>query len=567
MYLIPYPKKIETENKLVSYNTILPFSSEADSRVKKAIEKLPCSENGATLIINIEKNGGEGYNLKLDVDKITLNAQSPAGAFYGIQTLRQIFKNDEIPCLYIEDKPDFEHRGVYHDITRGKVPTLKTLKSFIDKLAYFKINSLQLYVEHTFEFKEFADSIEKTGYLSASEIKELDDYCTENFIEFIPSIATFGHLYELLQKDEYKDLCVLENFEPSYHYWPNRMQHHTIDPLNPESIKLIKSLTDQYMPLFKTNIFNICCDETFDLKNYNKTDADTGRLYIDFVNQIIAHLENNGKKVMMWADILLENEKVINELPEDIYLLNWNYAANPPEDRIAKIASFGRKQIVCPGTSTWNRLCEGVTIEEKNISLMAEYGYKHGAMGVLNTNWGDYGNTCSLELAMYGIVLGAEKSWTVKTKTGDAFDKSINHLLYENNSAMSYLRELDRIHSKISWREFIHYYSNLIFEEKLNHADVPDEKTIHAVQKECEAFIGKLQKEKWINQEYRDEMLIAAEGILVIAELIAKSEKYSIERISDTNTWLNKYRQKWIQKNKESELSSIEDVFMYFERC
>ena len=111
-----------------------------------------------------------------------------------------------------------EYRGFYHDTTRGKVPKVETLKMLIDQMAYYKLNSLQLYVEHTFDFKEYATTKERTGYFTAEEIKELDDYCYENFIDFIPSLSCFGHLQELLEIPEYKHLCVLENHEQEFRY-------------------------------------------------------------------------------------------------------------------------------------------------------------------------------------------------------------------------------------------------------------------------------------------------------------------------------------------------------------
>ena len=43
------------------------------------------------------------------------------------------------------------------------------------------------------------------------------------------------------------------------------MGHHTIDVSNEESIALVGSLIEQYVPLFRSEKFNICCDETFDL--------------------------------------------------------------------------------------------------------------------------------------------------------------------------------------------------------------------------------------------------------------------------------------------------------------
>ena len=70
------------------------------------------------------------------------------------------------------------------------------------------------------------------------------------------------------------------------------MEHHTIDPLNPESIGVIQSLIDQYYPMFESEYFNICCDETFDLKCYPTESMDEARLYIDFVKKIIGCIKH-----------------------------------------------------------------------------------------------------------------------------------------------------------------------------------------------------------------------------------------------------------------------------------
>ena len=279
MYLLPKPQKMELKSGFLQNKTFFVKSSCQDPRIEKALLKLPCGKEGTLLEIVDRCCDGEGYELEIEENKITLIGNSPAGIFYGIQTLRQLLDNENVPCLTITDYPGFLYRGFYHDVTRGKIPTLDTLKALIDQMAYYKMNSLQLYVEHSFPFKEF-DDVEKNGYLTPEEIVALDDYCYENFIEFIPSIATFGHLYELLQQDKFKDLQELENFTEDQLYWYQRMAHHTIDPTDPRSIEIIKSMIDQYIPLFRTNKFNICCDETFDLTVGKHKDQDTGRLYI-----------------------------------------------------------------------------------------------------------------------------------------------------------------------------------------------------------------------------------------------------------------------------------------------
>lgn len=572
LHILPAPKKIVPEEEKLLNKKIAVQINGMDKRLVKALQALPLSEEGIQLDIIIEDADGEGYTLKIEQNRIKLCADGIKGAFYGIQTLRQIYKHEEIPCLYIEDKPDFPYRGFYQDVTRGKVPTVNTLKGLIDKMAYYKLNSLQLYVEHTFAFPEYADSMERTGYLIAEEIKELDDYCYDNFIEFIPSLACFGHLYELLQKDRYKHLCMLEDFEPETHVWHCREKHHTIDPLNPESFKLITGMIDRYMELFRTDKFNICCDETVDLGEGRHKDMDVGKLYSDFVIKLIDHLKSKGKKAMLWADILLEHPEQISNIPEDAELLNWCYVKNPPEEKVELIKESGRRQIVCPSVCSHYRFLERVSIEEDNISLMAEYGYKHGAYGVLNTNWGDWGNPASLELCMYGLVLGAQKSWTPMQDISEDFYESVDYLLYEHEGAWAYLRTLSDMHDALSdpnfhcWQNLAKCYQNAVCPEKLGMY-LPSSNTILKVIRGCQEVVDKLAKEKWTQDEYRQEMLIAAEAIRLMAEMFAKITGMKIQRAVNTGEWLAKYRTKWLEKNKESEVAEIEKVFLYLEEA
>ena len=558
--LIPTPKKLEIFDDFISCTSVCLKSEISYERLKKATKKLPSNNSGISLFVEVEDLGKEEYEIDITKESIKISAKSEQGAFWGIQTLRQIFKNKNIPCLHIEDCPDFSYRGFYHDVTRGKVPTLDTLKKLVDEMAYYKMNSLQLYVEHTYEFEEFKDSIEKTGYMTAEETKALDDYCYENYIELIPSIACFGHLYELLQKPQYKELCVLENFEQDTHYWPNRMQHHTIDPQNPKSFEVVKSIIDQYMPLFKTNKFNICCDETFDLSKGRHKGKDTARLYVDFVKKLISYLQSKGKTVMMWADIVLKHPETLSEIPDSVEFLNWYYWTTPNEDDFKKFSDLNKIQIVCPGTSTWNRLSEGVKTAEKNIELLAELGKKYNARGMLNTNWGDWGNPCSLELCMYSFVWGGEKAWNADTIPNDEYFDKVNFLLYDNENGCRYIKELDELHSKIHWCEFAKIYSNLLYEKQFDIFIEPKEDLINA-HKGLTEFIDRLSGEKWTKDEFRQEMLIAAQGLKIMAEIFAKHTGFSFENESDINKWILKYREKWISKNKEYELLEIEKMF------
>ena len=559
--LIPAVKELERLEGTLEKRAIFFDPTKLTPRLCKAFQKhFTVAPGGVCLSVTVAKGEGEGYELTVTPDAICVSAESEQAAFFALQTLRQLFTHDEIPCVKIKDRPDFKYRGFYHDVTRGKVPTTKTLKKMIDVMAYYKMNALQLYVEHVFEFKECAALNPKTSYLSAAELHELDAYCYENFIDFQPSLSTFGHMFELLDLEENRHLRVLKDYENDVCRWDDRMHHHTIDPSQEESLALVSSLIDQYEPHFSSKFFNICCDETFDLKNSFPHEV-VGKLYIDFVKKIIAHVQGKGKTVMMWADILLQHPEYITELPEDTVFLNWSYRADPPEENVAAFAKLGKGQIVCPGTTSWSRFCERVEREEANIITLADYGYKYGAVGMLNTNWGDWGNPASIDSSLYGLVLGAAKSWAIDTKPCEEFYADVNALLYENPNAMSYLRAMSDAHIEVRW--------NRVMRTAYNHRngmeyEIPlSREAVEAAQKLFVELSPVIAAEDWQCGDFKQEFLLSLEGICVLAEMGARLSGYEIERVTNTEDFLTRYRAKWTEKNKESELSRIEDIFRY----
>jgi len=550
LYLIPQVRELEErEGSLRCHAVRLPENG--DPRVLKALEKLPVAEKGVPVEITVTGTEGECYTLDILPEKIAISAPGPAGAFYAVQTLRQIFAQGTVPCLHIEDTPSLSYRGFYHDVTRGKVPTLETLKALVDQMAYLKLNSLQLYVEHTFPFKEYGDLPERFGCLTPEELKELDAYCRENFMEFIPSLSTFGHLYELLEQPQYQHLRLCK--EPSVNRWRARMMNHTIDPREKESIEIIKSLIDQYAESFESPWFNICCDETFDLEKKAEVGEDPGKLYVDFVKRIIDHVKSKGKRVMMWADIALKHPERIRELPEDTVFLNWKYSQEPPEALFSALAD--RKQILCPGTASWSRLCENPIQETGNICTLARFAKKYKAIGLLNTNWGDWANPCSLELAMYGMSLGAAVSWDDVTEPGEAFECSVDALIYCHRGGMQRLRKLSVLCRHARWMDLCRIY----YRRRCGYEDRPPrelEEDPVKIAEECAAFARELENETWEKDEYRQEMVIAARGTELIARLLA-GEK------ADTEAFNKAFSAKWLQKNKPSELFRVREMLTW----
>ena len=187
---------------------------------------------------------------------------------------------------------------------------------------------------------------------------------------------------------------------------------------------------------------------------------------------------------------------------------------------------------------------------------MAEYGYKHGAIGVLNTNWGDWGNPCSMELGMYGMVLGAAKSWDIETAVSPEFYSAVNNLLYGGEDGIGCLKTLCKMHKSIVWRDFVrNYHSRKATGEK--ECSTTTIQAIRQIQRNYLQLKESLSGVTWQEDNYRKEILNAAEAICVVAELTAKMEGMPLERVTDTEAWIATYEENWRRTNKESELSEM----------
>ncbi len=584
MYLVPYPKKLElTEGNVFVAGWNIVMNHLCDSRIFKACQTLkaeleaetgtPCKINkvlgssaasGCIHIVVEPSEETESYTLVCSAEGIKISAKSLAGAFYGIQTLRQMVKNTggNIETCVIEDTPDMAHRGFYHDVSRGRVPTVDGIKKLIDILAYYKLNSLQLYIEHAFDFEQYRCFLNASDYLTAEEILELDDYCYANFIDFIPSLSTFGHLFRLLESKEYRHLCELEDFEPQPNFWKDRMLHHTIDASNPESFELIASLIDQYVPLFRSKYFNICCDETFDLCNGKNKGKDKGALYLEFTTKLINYVSSLGKTVMMWGDIALHHPEILESFPKDMIMLCWDYGNVPNVANIEKFAEKGLPQIVCPGTSCWNHFCEVVSFAKPNIVGMIDGGVKNGALGVLNTSWGDYGHVCSLNCTLFGLVLGAAKSWNNDTDADSRdYECAVSALLYDDplGVTVSLIKVLSDYEMKMYWGLFVLWY----YGEKVFYGGPAPtaENAFEYVDNAEKCFEVAASFRKVGNTEAHLDLSLAAEGNAYLSLAFAKllDGRDLGEYRSSFLRWSEEYEQSWRRDNKTSELANIID--------
>ena len=365
------------------------------------------------------------------------------------------------------------------DATRGRVPTLAWLKQWADKLCLYKYNQLQLYIEHTFAFDGMSETWRGSSPLTPADILEFDQYCANLGIELVPSVSTFGHQYVAMRTQELRELGEFPEDADRPFSFIERMRHHTLNVADDRSFAFSTQLVDSYLQLFRTKRFNICADETFDLgKGQSKQDAQrvgVATLYATYVGKLCEHLSQQGHEPMFWGDIAIEMPEILETLPNNVTLLNWQYDPEATDEKIQLVAKAGAKQIVCPAVWGWNALLPRIDDAWNNIARIARYGLDCGAEGMLVTDWGDFGHVNDPRMAVPGMIFGAQYAWnpagnitenTAENIVKDTAENSVENDLLARISRVEYgdcsarfvtLLRNASAQAVFTWRELVEY--------------------------------------------------------------------------------------------------------------
>jgi hexosaminidase len=371
----------------------------------------------------LEEVTRQAYSLTIRRGLIILYAGAPTGLLYAVQTLRQIVRSqgNVLPTLTIRDWPSLPYRGLMLDISRRKVPTLDTLKHLVKELSHYKLNVLQLYTEHTFQFPRHPKIGAGCGALSSQDILELDACCRQYQVELMPNLQSFGHARNTLLIPDYQHLAETDM------YW-------TLSPAFEDTYTLLDELYADMLPAFTSTTLNVDCDETYDLgrgaSQSRAGEVGLGRVYLDHILRLRELAARYGRRIQIWGDILLNHPELIGELPDDVTLLDWRYG--PADEYLTPqiFAQAGRRFWVCPGVSSWNTLFPRLGGARRNIRNFVRDGLAAGAEGALNTDWGDYGHYQHLGLSWHGYLFGAAQAWTGGTTPDEQFDAAFGALFF-----------------------------------------------------------------------------------------------------------------------------------------
>ena len=289
----------------------------------------------------------EGYVLDISPSKIEIKANSDQGAFYAVQTLRQLlpagfengtFEEDEvaIKCLTIKDEPQFTYRGMHLDVGRHMFP-VAFIKKYIDALSMLKMNTFHWHLTEDqgwrIEIKKYPklqevaayrdetlighyntqpqqfDGKKYGGFYTQEEIKDIVAYAETRFVTVIPEIELPGHSKAAIAA--YPELgCTGEQVEVAKKggvfediYCPKE-----------ETFAFLEAVFDEVLDLFPSKYIHIGGDEApkTHWKNCDHCQAliekeglkDEHGLQSYFISRIEKYLNSKGRQIIGWDEIL-----------------------------------------------------------------------------------------------------------------------------------------------------------------------------------------------------------------------------------------------------------------------
>lgn len=206
-------------------------------------------QESGTICVALGDLPAEAYVLSVRSDRIDLTGGSPAGVFYGFQTLRQMLPESalrgekaraiDLPVVEIRDEPRIGYRALLLDVGRHFFGP-EEVKSVIDLMAMHKLNRLQWHLTEDqgwrIEIRKYPELTRRGawrdrsdlrlaedgrpekdpqpygGYYTRQQVREIVRYAADRFIEIVPEIEMPGHAMAALASYPWLG-CLGEGYE------------------------------------------------------------------------------------------------------------------------------------------------------------------------------------------------------------------------------------------------------------------------------------------------------------------------------------------------------------------
>ncbi|MGZ3777696.1 MAG: beta-N-acetylhexosaminidase [Mucilaginibacter sp.] len=362
--------------------------------------------------------GPEGYYLSVTKKGIAIRANEPAGLFYGVQTLLQLFPKEMVsatrvndvkwaaPCVQITDYPRFKWRGLMLDVARHFF-TKQEVEHYIDNMTTYKFNLLHMHLTDDegwrVEIKSLprlttvgAYNVKKVGYFGTfsppgpneprdyggfytqQDIKEIVQYAKDRFMNILPEIDVPGH--SLAAVVAYPELSITPGADKYSVRSGERFMNFTKDgikaeidntlcPANEKVYAFLDKVLTEMAKMFPFGYIHMGGDEC--AKNFwEKSDSVKALMQREnlktqeevqayFEKRIEKIVESKGKKFLGWDEILEGG------LAPDAIVMSWRGVKGG-----IQAAKMGHEVVMSPTTFAYLDYMNGDPIMEPRVYSM-----------------------------------------------------------------------------------------------------------------------------------------------------------------------------------------------------
>jgi len=309
------------EEALKRFNDRLASRLDLDESDEKAVRlEISCAQSEDTKYPGDKEN--ESYDLVVDKDGLHLSASTSYGILHGLETILQIISVDGnshivIPFMSIQDKPRFAWRGLMLDVSRHWMPKEVVLR-LLDGMSAAKLNVFHWHLSddqgfrvESLVFPKLHEIGSNGKYYTQAEIREVIDYAGARGIRIVPEFDLPGH--SLSWQIAYPELSS-SNKELQFVPKKGEMFTPPLDPSKEVVYEFLDKFIAEMASLFPDPYFHIGGDEVNPhawssnesiqkfMQQNNMADAHALQAY--FIARVQKIIENNGKKMIGWDEIL-----------------------------------------------------------------------------------------------------------------------------------------------------------------------------------------------------------------------------------------------------------------------
>ncbi len=368
VHIIPAPAKVDMQQGtfLLSPSTVIVLNNKGEQasanflndylqqfygfRLKLVAQATKNSINLTTPTFIRKPDNEERYTLNVSPTSISIQGDSKAGTFYGMQTLIQLLPippstkrpitnyKFPIPCILVEDQPRFPYRGMHLDVSRHFFP-VSYVKKYIDYIALHKMNYFHWHLTDDqgwrIEIKKYPkltsvgawrdgtiigrfpgtgnDSIHYGGFYTQEQIREIVQYAANRYITVLPEIEMPGHSMAALAA--YPELGTTPDIKTkvAMTWGLNGVVNNVFAPTE-KTFGFLEDVLTEVMQLFPSQMIHIGGDECS--KIWWKKDSASQRLMREkglkdedelqsyFIQRMEKFVNSKGRKIIGWDEIL-----------------------------------------------------------------------------------------------------------------------------------------------------------------------------------------------------------------------------------------------------------------------